>query len=395
MRKGFLLFLFSALFAKEQFLSKLKLEEFLLKEKESYLGSKKLRDSWIKPLNITYLYQKGDQFPNQQLESFVIGIDQPIFKSGGILKAIRYANLKGEKELLALKLSKKELIAKVLELLYTYKKLKLQIQKQHYLINNARLNLLIKEEQYRNNEIDSTFLDNAILEKNNKELTLLNLKQNLIDVIEKIKVLSDLNPEEVKLPTLRLIPKREFLAKNLSLKKSHQEVKTFQEYKALTLTKYLPQVSLKANYYYQKMEGSLYFPQYSYKDHYTTYGIGVRIPLADINLPKELQLAKIKLLKAKNSLYQTYKEMKEKYKTVFNQLNLLQQKKKLTTEDQKLYKRILHATKESFKAGEKTEFDVKIMENSLKIKSIEEKIYSLEEQILLLNLYKVSEDGTF
>jgi len=383
------------LIGEDTLLSPLKEEYFQLQTQEKQLQSKKLKDSWIRPLNISYLYQKGDQFPNQQLESFVIGVDQPIFKSGGIFKAIRYAKKEGSQELLGVKISKKELVAKLLELLYTYHKTKLQIQKQNYLIQNARINLAIKQEQYLSNQLDSTFLDNAILEKNQKELALLNLKDNLVTLTQQIQELSDVEIDSFKLPNFYLLPKKEFLGKNLPLKRSLKKIEASKEFKALTLTKYLPQISLKANYYYQKMQGSLYIPNYSYSDHYTTYGIGVKVPLFDINFPKEVELAKIKVLKAKNSYLQTRREMEKRYLATFQKLKVLGKKIKLAKEDFKLYNKLYQATLEQFEAGEKTEFDLETMRNSLKIKALDEKIYKLEKQILLLNLYKSVDDGTF
>ena len=50
-------------------------------------------------------------------------------------------------------------------------------------------------------------------------------------------------------------------------------------------------------------------------------------------------------------------------------------------------------TKARLQAGEKTLYDLKIMQNSLQQKRLDMKIFAIEEQILLLELYKRMSDA--
>ncbi|HIE35193.1 MAG TPA: hypothetical protein EYP79_03225 [Campylobacterales bacterium] len=80
------------LIGNDSILSTLKEKEFNLDFKKSDIESKKLRDSWINPINLIYSHSKNDQYGlNQESKNFKILLDQPIFKSGGIYFAIKYA----------------------------------------------------------------------------------------------------------------------------------------------------------------------------------------------------------------------------------------------------------------------------------------------------------------
>ncbi len=392
MRKLFFIVPLVALGA-DGFLSNLKLQELNLSRQKALIEAKKLRDSWINPIQMSYLYQRGDQFPNQRFENFTISVDQPIFKSGGIYKAITYAAAKKRESLLGVRLSKKELIAQVLELLYKRKKLLFQIKKQQLLTKNARLDVLMKKEQYLSNTLDSTFLDNAILQKNRNELALLELKQSLAQLDERLKSLSDIDPNAISLPTFSLLPQKRFLHSNLALKRADAAIAGAKDFYGMSIARYLPQVSLQASYNYQKMRGSLYFPGYSYSDHFFVYGVRLSMPLFDINALKNIELAKIDLLKSKNSLAQLRREKRALFERIQRELALIAKKIELAKEDERLYAKLLEDTKERVEAGEKTLYDEEIMQNSLQTKRLDQKIYELDRQILLLQLYKELDDA--
>ena len=55
---------------------------------------------------------------------------------------------------------------------------------------------------------------------------------------------------------------------------------------------------------------------------------------------------------------------------------------------------MVESTKEKVAAGELTEYDLKTMENSRKIRILDRKIYELDKQLVLLDLYEKSYDDT-
>ncbi|SMC09845.1 TolC family protein [Nitratiruptor tergarcus] len=380
------------LLAQNGLISKLKEQEIELDKKKSIVEAKILHDSWINPINMRYTYQKGDQYPNQLFKSFSIQVDQPIFKSGGIYKAILYANAKKRSALFGVQSKEKSYVFRYIRLALQYKQLQLSIKKQKLLIENAKLDILIKKDQYLHGEIDSTFLDNAILNKNRLAIALIDLEDKLQQTKKEIKNISDLDPDSAQIPRFTLIQRAEFLQKNLSLKQSQADIEANKNYAYMSIARYLPSLSLFANYNSQKMQGSLYVPGYKYSDSYKTYGFRISMPLFDINALRNIESAKIDYLKSKNHLLQLMREKRNFYKTSLHSLKLLDKKIALTKEDLGLYEGLLKDTKDRFEAGEKTKYDVQIMQNSLKTKELDLKIFDMQKQIILSQLYQEMSD---
>ncbi len=381
-----------ALLFGQNWLSELKERQIELQKKEAIVEAKKLHDSWINPVRISYLYQRGDQFPNQELKNFTISIDQPIFKSGGIWAAIKYANAKKIASLYGVKANKNSLIALVIKLAYELRQADLRIRKQRLLIENAKIDVKTKEDAYLSGVLDSTFLDQALLQKNAKELALLELLDQKVALEKNIRDLTDAMPK--KLPRFSIVTKKDFLSKNLALKRAGEEVVSSKYYKIMSWSRYLPSLSLRASYAYQSMQGSMYVPSYSYQDHYMTYGFSINFPFLDINAPKEIQKAKIEYLKASVDLQQKQKEQKNFYAKSLKDLRTLKKRVELAKEDARVYERLLKTTKDLARAGEKTRYDVMTMQNSLQIRILDQKIYDIQKQLILLELYKEIE-GAF
>lgn len=136
-----------------------------------------LEQSWINPITLQYRKNFSKQFTDQTVQtgSFSIGIDQPIFRSGGIYYAIKYAQaLRGANEA-DIKLQKREAIGNAVSLLFQMKKTKLQKNKLALLIKNDAIDIRQKRESYEAGLIDSSFLDQAILKKIRMKPSFLNL----------------------------------------------------------------------------------------------------------------------------------------------------------------------------------------------------------------------------
>ena len=393
MKKIALFFIATIVLADENLLSYLKKQELSLDKQTAIIEAKKFRDSWINPINMSYLYQTGNQFPNQELKNFTISVNQPIFKSGGIWAAIKYANAKKIASLYGVRAKRKNLIALVIELGFRYKKLLLQIKKQKLLIKNASIDVEVKKDNYLHGLIDSTFLNSAIINKNRAKLALLELKSQKTKLLQNLQDVSDIDIDAYELPRFSLIDKKSYLQDNILVKKSQEESKAAKIYKFMNIARYLPTISFVANYNHQVMHGSLYVPGYSYKDSYYTYGLRVSMPLFDINSFKVIQEAKIEYLKSQNSYFQTKREKIDVYRSIIQQLKIVDEKIALAKEDKKLYEDLLKQTKALFRAGEKTLYDVQTLQNSVYIKELELKMYDFDKQLLLLQLYKEMDDA--
>ena len=379
-------------FADDSILSTLKQKEFDIDYKKSEVESKKLRDSWINPINMSYFHTKNDQFGlNQETKSFRISIDQPIFKSGGIYFAIKYANANKKFSKLSVKEREKELIATAINLLYDYKKTELLIKKQKLLIKNSNIDVLRKKEQYLSGLLDSSFLDQALLNKNQNQLKLLELKSNLSQIYKNFKDISDKDPKYLKTPKFFIISKEEFLEKNIGLKKAKEDQKVKKYFKNMTIARYLPSFSLTASYNIQDTKGALFMP--SGKESYKEYGFKITMPLFDINSFRNIESTKLDFLKSKLLQNDIKRAEINRFELALKKIEVVEKKIELAKEDLKLYKNLLKSTYELFKAGEKTEYDIKTLKNSMEIKKIDIKIYEIEKNQILLDIYKrVSDD---
>ncbi|MDB4257304.1 TolC family protein, partial [Arcobacteraceae bacterium] len=96
----------------------------------------------------------------------MISISQPIFKSGGIYYAIKYAHSFSTQRNTSIDIQKKELIKQTINLLFQIQQINITIKKQKLLIKNSLIDVKWKKEQVLNCILDTSFLDNSILDLN-------------------------------------------------------------------------------------------------------------------------------------------------------------------------------------------------------------------------------------
>ncbi|SHO80859.1 FIG01146407: hypothetical protein [hydrothermal vent metagenome] len=355
-------------------------------KKQNQLNSDKLEKSWINPITISYSKNYSHQFKNSRVDtgSFSIGINQPIFKSGGIYFAMKYANIVHKLGDTNIDIAKKSMIINALSTLYNISKAKLQKAKLSLLIKNDNIDIKQKEDKYNSGLIDSSFLDQAIIKKNSDELALLELDLKIVKLQNAFSLLSDKNPNSIKLPKLKLIKASRYKGKNLELIKKKFEAQEKKYSSKLIWTQYLPTISVEARY--NDSDPSPFFNSPNIKEAYYTYGFRISMPIS-INSLKDIEASKVAYMEAQTKLIEKRIEIDNEYKLAITNLNILKKKIALTKKDEKLYRRLYNSTKNLQKAGEKTKFDTELMLNSLNIKKYDKKIYQLDIELQLLSLY--------
>jgi len=355
-------------------------------KQRNQLESDKLQTSWINPLTLSYNKTYSEQYTTGRVDtgSFSIGIDQPIFKSGGIYFAIKYSDAVRSLNGINIDIAQKEMIVNALSLLYNIKKLKLQKSKLALLVKNDEIDIRQKRDSYNNGLIDSSFLDQAIIKKNADETQLLELELSIQKIKNDFALLSDKNPDSIKLPKLKLITERRYKGKNLQLIKKKYEAREKQYSSKMTWTKYLPTISLQ----FRHTDGDLnpMFSNAPLKEAYQTYGFTISMPI-NINSFKDIESAKVAYMEAQTRLIEKRKEIDNEYKLALKNLEILNKKIALAKKDQGLYSRLYRLTKNLQKAGEKTKWDTQLMYNSLSIKKYDQKIYAIDRELQLLSLY--------
>jgi len=371
--------------------------DYAITEEESI----KLRDSWIQPLSVSYTFNRqnpynGQGAPETQQESAAIAVDQPLFRSGGIYYGIKYAEASRDVNRLSIAQQERSLIKQAVELLMQIKQSDFGIEKQKLQVDNAEINLLQKREQYMSGQLDSGFLNNAVIERNVAQQALLDLqtaKERLVSAFESI---SDLDYRTAKIPFLAQVDESRFMHETIDLQLAQRQREQDRLNKNVTLAAYLPSINLQASYNWQKQESFFFAGEQAVKSQppetaYYRYGFKASLPL-DFNSVNDYEASKLAYLKSQGVIDDTKRSLKALYDQVMQNIRNIEAKIALSRENETLYDTLLHDTKEQFAVGYKTEYDVRLLANSKRIETLNQRIYEIDRQLELLNLYeKLSE----
>ena len=378
----------------DSYISEYKNKEFGYDYQKNKAESAKLHDSWIAPVKLNYSYSRSKPYTQEQTnENAAIRIDQPIFQSGGIYYGMKFANASKIYADYSIDVAKRKMIKQAVALLMQIKQTEFKLQKQKLLIANSQMNLEQKEEQYLSGQLDSGFLDNAIIQKNLVTLTLYDIQTAKEKLVTSFESLSDLDYRQAHIPHLEMISAQEFLAHNIVMKQTKSEIEKNRYAKNVRVAKYLPRVNLTAGYNWMKSTGQQIVANgvpidTSSESNYYDYGFRASFAL-DINTFRDIESAKVDYLKSQVTQLDQKRELDALYKQVMHNIENFDKKIKLSQANKKLYAKLLSDTKDLYQAGYKTEYDVKTLANSLEIQNIDTKIYEIDKQLELLTLYEM------
>ena len=352
------------------------------------LETDKLSMSWVEPIRLQYRRDYSTQFGDRTIHTgnYAVIIDQPIFRSGGIYYGIKYAQALYDANLADITLQKRTMIGDAVSILFKLKKTRLEQKKLRYLIKNDIIDIRQKRDSYDAGLLDSSFLDQAILKKSQDEAALLEMDLNLLELKQRFSLLSDKNPENLRLPVLKLMSKSTYNADNLELKRDRFRAEQSDYNVQVTWAKYLPKVSLQGQYINGDINPLFSGPTSVLNENYYNYGFTVSIPI-DINSMDDIELSKVDKLRAAVQVLDRKETVAEEYDWIHNSLGILDKKILLAKKDEKIYKNLFTLTKNLAEVGEKTMMDADIMNNSLQIRKIDQKIYRIDKQVQLLKLY--------
>jgi len=355
---------------------------------KAVVSGDKLKNSWINPIILQYKKNRSNQIESniQTTNQFGVSINQPIFKSGAIWASVKYAKYLKNENLEKINLQKRTLIKQAYDILLNIHKINISIQKQKLLIKNANIDIQRKKEQYLSGILDSSFLDNAILNKNNLEVALEDLVFKKKELIDNFKTLSDLDYKSVALPHLELISKNKYLT-NLNLKIAKQNIKVKKALKGMNLGNSLVSVNFLANYTnidtkYSK-QTLLYQNDIS---NFYNIGFSVTIPL-DVNTPKTIQESKIDYLKSVLEYRDKVSQSISQYDTQIANIKAIDKKIDIYKNSIATYNSLIEATKNNIKAGTSTDLDLETLQNSKQINQLNIESLQIDKQSVLLELY--------
>jgi outer membrane protein TolC len=374
----------------DAYISDLKQEQFKYDYEKNEAEGSILRDSWIAPLQLNYKYSRSKPLSKELTsQSAAIRMDQPIFQSGGIIYGIKFANASKLYSDYSIDVAKRKMIKDTVSILMQIKQVDLKEEAQKLQITNSQINLAQKTEQYLNGQLDSGFLDDAVIAVNSVKQALLDIQTSKEKLINQFSVLSDLSYENAKIPNLALISMDAFLEHNIVLKQNAAAIEKNGYYKNVTIAKYLPKVSLTAGYNWNDSEqffgGETVINNTS---SYYDYGLRVNVPI-DINTFRDIESVKIDYLKAQVVQKDKERELTALFSQVLHNIKNFDNKIALSNESMNIYKKLLDDTEELFLAGYKTQYDVDTLKNSLEMQKIDSKVYEIDKQLELLTLYEM------
>ena len=380
----------------EAYISQNKQEQFSYDYQKNEAESSKLRDSWIAPLRINYTYGVSNPSNKDQItQSAAIKMDQPIFQSGGIYYGIKFADASKKYSDYSIDVAKRKMIKDAVYLLMQIKQTDLKEEKQKLQIKNSEINLEIKKEQYLNGQLDSGFLDNAVIERNVVIQTLYDIQTAKERLVSSFSALSDLNYMDTKVPYLELLNEEEFLKNNIVLKVADAQTQRDEYSKNMTITKYLPNISITGGYNWSKSDNQIFgidengVPVRSNKGiDYYDYGLRASIPI-DLNTFRDIESSKVDFLKSKVLKKDKVVQLKAMFEQVMQNIKNLDKKRELSFQNKDIYAKLLHDTQKLYDAGYKTEYDVQTLDNSVLISEINAQIFEYDKQLELLSLYEM------
>jgi len=342
--------------------------------------SKKLKNDWINPITYQYIYSNTEDYDTTRS---MINISQPIFKSGGIYSAIKYANSIHNQTNSGIDVQRKELIKQTVNVLFQIKQIDITLNKQKLLVTNALLDVTRKKEQVLNGILDTSFLDNAILDLNTNQNSLIDLEYQRELLINDLSLLSDKKYKELELPILQMINNDDFITNNIYIKQAKNTIDSSYWLKNMTISSYLPTVNLTADY--TKYHETDQNPNVS-KNGEETYGFNITIPL-DIKFSYNIQSSKIEYLKNKAALQDKKREEEMIFNNSAAKIESLNKKIMIAKSDINLYDSLVTQIKEQLDVGMKTPSDLETIQNSQKIKILEIESLNIDKQLELLEVY--------
>ncbi len=364
----------------ENILSNDRLSIFKYSEEQNIENSSKLKKDWINPITLSYTKSYGDIYDSARS---AININQPIFKSGGIFSAIKYANATYDYNKIDIDLQKKDIIKNAITMLFNLHIIDLNIKKNELLLKNSQIDVERKKEQVLTGFLDTSTLDSAILDANKIKNSIADLQYQKEELNYKFLNIASADYTNFELPVLSLSDEKNFITKNIEVLKAKADVKQKDHFKDMTVARYLPTFNIEANHtqYHDVNPDNRITNKNSYN-----YGLSISMPL-DVRAFNEIENQKLNFLKSKINLRNIELEEKNFYRTTLSKIKTLNIKKKIAEDDYKLYDSLLEIILQEKEAELKTQSDVNILLNSQKIKSLELKIYEFEKQIQLLALY--------
>lgn len=370
---------FSLLHPQKQEIRKEKLNEIeALHKKQKY--------DWVAPLSLSLSKNKSKSLTSgtYTVDQATVGLNQDIFRSGGIYYTMAFADKQRNYQLLTWEKENNELYQQIYTTVVTLKRLNFQLKQSEYRLKNTEIDLFLKQEQYKVGSVDMTQLNNAIMDKNDQLKQIITIKESVVSTQKKLKELTPFSLEEIDTPIFTMIDKDKYIQQNYAINQADiQSDVNFNQYKN-TKSNYLPHVSINAEVGYQEYNQKTYNTDYD-GNFYAT-GLSISMPL-DFNSNTTIEEQRAAYLQAKLQIEDEKITQKAAYEESLDLIKNYQEYIEITKKNLALYDQLIFITKQGFQAGYKSGYDLQTIENTQKIDVLEIKINESNIQLELIKLH--------
>jgi outer membrane protein len=370
---------FSLLYTEKQEIRKEKLNEIeALYKKQKY--------NWVSPLNLSLSKNKSKSLNagTYAVDQASIGLNQDVFRSGGIYYAMAFADKQRDYQLLTWEKENNELYQQIYTTVVTLKRLNFQLKQSEYRLKNTEIDVFLKQEQYKVGSVDMAQLNNAIMNKNDQLKQIITIKESVVSTQKKLKELTPLRLEEIDTPIFTIIDKEQYIQENYAINQADlQSDLNFNQYK-ITKSNYLPHLSVNAEVGYQEYNQKTY--KTDYDGNFYSTGVSISMPL-DFNSNTTIQEQKAAYLQAKLQIEDEKIAQKAAYEESFDLIKNYQEYIDITKKNLTLYDQLIFITKQGFQAGYKSGYDLQTIENTQKIDVLEIKINESNIELELIKLH--------
>lgn len=375
----FLIVILTSLYSSENdYLSDTQKDLLDTSKKSAKQTAQKNKKIWLNDANINASTSQNNE--DIRTDDVYINWDQDIFKFGGIKYKIEYAKVKESYDILGVDIEEKSLLSNLFEILMDIKIIDLEIEQTKLNIKNKEITVAIRKDSYSAGNVDISELNDAIMDKNALEDTLVALKAEKSRYINSLKELTDMPYKNIDFPKIDMIDKDEYVNKSTTLKHSKLDIEAKNYTAKITDTDYLPSVKVNLRYGHNEIEKS------SNDGEYYKYGVSLSMPLS-FTASNSKQISRLEYIKAKQELAQNKKSVEVQYQSSLINIQSYKEKKEIALKDIELYDSLLELCESEYKVGYRPIEDVLTLRNTKNIRELDIKINELNIKKELLGLY--------
>lgn len=344
-----------------------------------------VKDSWINPLHIEGSISKIKNtalIKEMESKNISINFDQALYRNGAITDTIAKGKHLKALNIVAYRHKKKLLLSSI----YTYaihlKKLDLLYKKNIYLINNKKMEIKKRQEQYANGLVDVVDLDESVIELHGLRNQNQDIQIEKIKLIKEFKKLSKYKYKDIDFGFLSKPTLRNYLLNNTFIKEKKLSAKIIQLDEQITYASFLPKISTFGSYGYKNED---------FIKKGTDYVVGLKVSMPfDYNANRQKERVKLEHYLANQAVTEGKKNEESSFVSKSKQLkyidNKIQNTKKIVTRYDNIYKSVHNMYKNNLKSKE----DSIIIKNSLNSNKIDIKMLKLDKKLILVELFAKS-----